>query len=147
MALTDYTVGARKNGTNVGSNLANSVTITTTETTQVYGGTTNKWGTTWTVADMATLGFRWSGRSTSSGASTTELIFTNPSFSPSIPAGATIDGIEMRVKLKSAGAGTGAATFSINHVSVTVYYTSAQAKRQQSMSGGFNDVCVGGVYQ
>lgn len=147
MALTDSTVGARKNGTNVGSNLANSVTITTTETTQTYGGPTSKWGTTWTVADMATLGFRWSGRSTVSGTSTTEFIFANPSFSPSIPAGSTIDGIELRVKLKSAGAGTGTASFSINYVSVTVYYTAAASRSRQSMSGGFNDICVGGVYQ
>ncbi len=145
MALTDNVVQLRKNGTNVGSSLANGVTITPTETTQTYGGPTNKWGTAWSQSDMATLGFRWSGRSTVTGSTVADLIASTPSMS--IPAGATIDGIEVRVKLKTAGSGTASATFSVNLVDVNVYYTSSGIKSRQSMNGGVTDRCTGGVAQ
>lgn len=56
-AGTDSAVYLRKTAGQVGSNKANSVSWTTSLASQVYGSTTDKWGTTWSQADIVSSDF------------------------------------------------------------------------------------------
>jgi hypothetical protein len=56
-SVSDNDVRIVKNGTVTGTNHAKSSDWTTTDTYYSYGGTNDKWGTTWTPADINSAGF------------------------------------------------------------------------------------------
>jgi hypothetical protein len=55
--VTDLNVKIMKNGTAIGANKATSDHWTTTDTYTTYGGTNDKWGTTWLPADINSSNF------------------------------------------------------------------------------------------
>lgn len=51
-SIQDYDIRLVKNGTITGSNYATNTDWTNTDNYYVYGSTSDKWGTTWSVADI-----------------------------------------------------------------------------------------------
>ena len=60
---SDQSVRIVKGGVITGSDLTNGLSLPTTDTYITYGGSSNLWGTTWTVAQInaSDFGFVWSG--------------------------------------------------------------------------------------
>lgn len=118
MALTFTVVQAIKGGSPTGSNLAASRSVPGTEATEVFGSSSELWGTAWSYSDVNASNFgvqlQFQGLvNTSDGLNAAAFGF-------SIPSDQVIDGIQFDVALKSTGAGTASAIISVNHVTCTV---------------------------
>ncbi len=114
-------VGGSRVGTSAHTNT--SLVNNTTDQTYTFGGPTSLFGTTLTDSQVnaSNFGFAFAAESTG-GSGTNWLHATNFGFS--VPAGATIDGVEARVAWgQTASAGSRFAR--VDHVTLTVHYTPA----------------------
>lgn len=111
-----------KNGTAaVGTNqISSPIALAGTETQYTIGGSSNLWGTTLSVAEVnaSTFGVMYATQS-AGGSATNWLVGTGFGFS--IPAGATIDGVQVDVFAWTQTLGNSA----VDYIQVTVYYTPA----------------------
>lgn len=135
----DDTVQLLKAGTAVGSNLATTTPYTTSDVQELHGGTTNKWGTTWTPADInnANFGVIYSAKTISTNAVAQTIsvdwigitVYYTPAAPPadacatttdgsnwSIPCGCNITRVQTRVDYFTA---TGTGTLSIDSSNIT----------------------------
>lgn len=128
MPLLDNEVLIVKAGTISGTNKGTNSPITTTEAYSSYGGSSDLWGLSWTYSDINDSTFGVAFKVLTGGISgevSHYLKATNFGFS--IPSGEVIDGILAEIKWVGAGYTTSTATISVNHVRITVYYSTGVA--------------------
>lgn len=112
-SATDVGVSIVKAGTISGTDQAYGASITSSDTYQAYGGISNKWGLTWTEADIENSGFgvayRAGGMFYSDWLKATNFGFSINSTS--------IDGIVAEIERKATD------IVYVDHIRITVYYT------------------------
>jgi len=102
-------------------------TWSSTESYVSFGGATDKWGETWTIADINDVDFGVVFSAISDEPIQTHYLKAT-NFGFSIPAGATIDGIFVEIERKMLGN-----TPNVDHIRITVYYTEGGAPASQTM--------------
>ncbi len=93
-----------------------------TPNTTIYGGPSDLWGTTWTAEDLnaSTFGVAISTYGSGYTTNSTSEYLKTTDFGLSVPTGATIQGIEVRVRKRLR---SGSSVYSdIDYVKVRVYY-------------------------
>ena len=129
--ILDYYAKIVKSDGSIGTtNKAIGTELDSSDTYRTYGSSTEKWGETWSNTDVndSDFGFVFSAEmslSEGGGSYTEYLKATNFSFS--VPTGATIDGIEVRVEqqgeygMLNVPFHRGEAR--VDHIQIKVYYT------------------------
>jgi hypothetical protein len=94
-----------------------------TPTTTIYGGPSDLWGESWTAEDLnaSTFGFAISTEGTGYTTSSTSEYLKTTNFGLNVPTGATIQGIEVRVR-RRLSSDSGNVYSDIDFVKVKVYY-------------------------
>lgn len=118
----------------VGTDASTNATLSASDETKTYGGSSALWGTTWTPAEVnaADFGVAFSGKGTS-----TSHYLKATDFGFTIPTDATISGIEVEIELKGS-----TTTVFVDHFTMTVYYSvpaDADGLKQYDIRGYFYD--------
>lgn len=141
--LWDYTVKlVDESGSVVGDNKSNVTELDSSDTYRVYGGSSDDWGGTWSDTDINDSDFGVVFQITEDDLGT-PWIFSEylkaTNFGFSIPSGATIDGIEVRVEQKvhivedsdpppPEEPVEGYTEAHVDHIQIRVYYTEEGGK-------------------
>lgn len=120
-AVTWNTVQLVVGGSRAGANKSTGAAVPTTETVVNFGGSSDLWSLTPSVAQVKASNFGVAVRvDLGFGVTSQYLTATNFDFSD-IPNDATIDGIEAHIEIIRFGGGN----TDVDHIALTVYYTEA----------------------
>lgn len=112
-----------------GDDKATGQAFNTLDATVTAGGATDLWGVTLTVDDVNAVDFGY-GVSITGQSATTHYI-TATDFDLTIPAGATIDGVEVSFE-----GGCSSAAARMDYMSLKIYYTEAATPTRQTVIKG-----------
>jgi hypothetical protein len=104
------------------SDKSTNATLPSSDTYVFYGGSSDLWGETWSVSDINDTDFGVVISIYVDGGGRTEYLKAT-NFGLSVPAGATVDGIEVKIEQKQEADGDFFPYAYVDHIQIKVYYT------------------------